>query len=54
MKHMVIDLNDTNEPTMFSKSIPGNLFFDILFGELDVEFSPIANSSMHLKLLPFT
>lgn len=52
MKHMVTDLNDTNELIMFSKSILSNFCFDTFFNELDVDFSPIMNSyktpSLHL------
>ena len=40
---MVIDLNDMNDPIMFSKLILGNFYFKTFFGELDVELSPIAN-----------
>lgn len=35
MKHMVTDLNDTNEPVMFSNSMLGNFCFDTFFGELE-------------------
>ena len=35
MKHTVTDLNDPNEPVMFSNSILGNVFFDKFFGELE-------------------
>ena len=51
MKQMVIDLNDPNEPVMFSNSIMENFFFDTFFGELEVELSPLANSYMQFELL---
>ena len=35
MKHTVTDLNDPNEPMMFSNSILGNFFFETFFGELE-------------------
>jgi hypothetical protein len=37
---MVTDLNDPNEPVMFSNSILSNFFFDTFFGELEDELSP--------------
>ena len=51
---MVTDLNDTNEPIMFSKSILGNLCFKTFFGDLDVELSPITNSYTKFELLHCT
>ena len=43
MKHTITDLNDPNEPVMFSKSILGNFCFETFFGELEVETYPYAN-----------
>ena len=54
MKHTVTDLIDPNEPVMFSNSILGNLCFDTLFGELETEISPYANSNEQLELLHAT
>ena len=51
MKHPVNDLNDPNESVMFSKSILGNFYFDTIFGELEAEISPYANSNEKSKLL---
>ena len=31
MKHMVTNLNDSNETVMFSRCIPGNFSFDAFF-----------------------
>ena len=44
MKHTVTDLNDPNEPVMFSNSILGNFCFDMFFGELEVELSLLVDS----------
>ena len=55
MKHRVTDLDNTNEPIMFSNSILGNLFFDTFFGELEAGLlSPLANSEKQSKLLRIT
>ena len=51
MKHTLTDLNDTNEPVMFSNSILGNFYLDTIFGELEVELSPLANSEKQFELL---
>ena len=51
MKHTVTDLNDLNEPVMFSKSILGNFYFDTFFAELEEELSPLADSDMQSELL---
>jgi hypothetical protein len=51
MKHMVIHLNDLNEPVMFSISILGNFCFDTFFKELEVELSPCANLDKKSKIL---
>ena len=45
MKHIVTDLNDPNEPVMFSHSILGNFCFETFFGELEVETSTCADSN---------
>ena len=45
MKHVVTDLNDPNEPIMFSNSILGKFYFETFFGELEVELSPYVNSN---------
>ena len=51
MKHMVTNLNDLNEPIMFSNSILDKFFFDTFFGELEYDLSPFADSDMQSKLL---
>ena len=45
MKHIVTDLNNLNEPVMFSNSILGNFCFETFFGELEVETSTCADSN---------
>lgn len=54
MKHMVIDLNDPNEPIMFSNSILGNFCFETFFRELEAELSPYANSNKQSEILHTT
>ena len=54
MKHMVTDLNDTNELIMFSNSILGNFFFDTFFGELEAELSPFVKLDNKYELLHTT
>ena len=51
MKHMVTNLNDSNEMVMFSKSTLGNFCFDTFFEELEGELSHIANSDKQSELL---
>ena len=51
MKHTVTDLNDPNEPVMFSNSIPGNFYFETFFGELEVETSQYEDSNEQSELL---
>jgi hypothetical protein len=54
MKHMVTNLNDTNEIVMFSNFILGNFYFDTFFGELEDELSPLVNSNKQSDLLHTT
>jgi hypothetical protein len=54
MKYTVTNLNDGNEPVMFSNSMLGNFHFDTFFGELEVELSPFANSNTQSILLHCT
>ena len=51
MKHMVTDLNDLNDPIMFSRSIIDNFCFKTFFGELEAEFSHLAGSYKQSELL---
>jgi hypothetical protein len=51
MKHMVTDLNDSNEMVMFSRSNLGNLCFDTFFEELEDELSHTVNLDKQSKLL---
>jgi hypothetical protein len=54
MKHTVTDLNDPNQPVMFSDLILGNFCFNTFFGELEVELSPLADSNKKSKRLHST
>ena len=54
MKHVVTDLNNTNELVMFSNSILGNFSFGAFFGELEVELSPLENSNKQYELFHIT
>ena len=54
MKHTVTDLNDRNEPVMFSNSILGNFYFETLFGELEAEIYPYVNWNEQFELLHTT
>ena len=54
MKHTVTDLNDTNEPVMFSHSILSNFFFETFFGELEAETATYADSNEQSELLQIT
>jgi hypothetical protein len=51
MKHTVTDLNDLNEPMIFSRSILGNFCFDTFFKELEVELSHCVNSDKKDEIL---
>ena len=50
-KHMVTNLNDPNEPVMFSNSILRNFCFHTFFYELEVELSPLIDSDKYFELL---
>lgn len=51
MKHMVTNLNDSNEMVMFSRSNLGNFYFDTFFEELEDELSHTVNLHKQSKLL---
>ena len=54
MKHTVTDLNNMNEPIMFTNSILRTSSFDTFFGELEVKLSPLANLDKQFELLHTT
>ena len=54
MKNTIIDLNDANEPLMFSNSILGNFIFDTYFIELKTKLSSLTNSNKQSELLHTT
>ena len=51
MKHIVTDLNDLNDPIMFSRPILGNFYFDTFFEELEVELYDTVNLNKQSELL---
>ena len=51
MKHIVTDLDNSNEMVMFSKSNLGNFCFDTFFEELEDELSHTANLDKQSELL---
>jgi len=54
MKHIVTYLEAKNEPVMFTNSILGNYPFEVDFGELPLEESPLAEINVQLELLHCT
>ena len=54
MKHIVIDLNDPNEPVIFSNSILGNFYFETFFREFEAETSECMDSNEQSELLHTT
>ena len=54
MKHTVTDLNDPNEPVMFSNSILGNSCFETFFGEFEAETSTFTYLNEQFELLQIT
>ena len=54
MKHTVTDLNDPNEPIMFSNSILAIFYFDTFFEELEAKLSPLKNLDKQSQLLHTT
>jgi hypothetical protein len=54
MKHVVKDLNDSNEPIMFNQSILGNYSYDSFFGNTTVEISSYEESSTQFEILHCT
>jgi hypothetical protein len=51
MKHIVTDLNDSNEMVMFYRSNLGNFYFDTFFKELEDKLSHTMNSDKQYELL---
>jgi len=45
MKHVVMELNNPNEPIMFNNSILGNYSYETLFGNYTAKVSPLAESN---------
>ena len=51
MKHTVTELNDPNEPIMFSNSILSNICFDTFFGELETKLYAFTDSNTQYEIL---
>jgi hypothetical protein len=51
MKHTVTDLNDPNEPIIFSNSTLGNFCINSFFGNFPVESSPFIELGLHYEIL---
>jgi hypothetical protein len=54
MKYIVTDLNDPNEPIMFTEFILGNFCIDSFFGNFPGEPSPFIELGLHSKILHCT
>jgi hypothetical protein len=54
MKHVVTDLNDSNDPILLSHSTQENYYFDSFFGNYVVDCSTFADSCDQYKILHTT
>jgi hypothetical protein len=54
MKHVVMNLNDPNEPIMFNHYVLGNYSSDSFFGNYSVEISSYAESNTQSEILHCT
>lgn len=54
MKYTLTDLNDANEPIIFSNSRLGNYCFDYFFGNLIVDSSPFIDMRNQYEILHST
>jgi hypothetical protein len=54
MKHVVIDLNDPNDPILFNHSILGNYSYDSIFGNHIVDISSYVESNTQSEILHCT
>lgn len=54
MKHIVTDLNDINEPIMFSKFVLGDYSFDSFFENFTIETSLYFNTTTRSELFDYT
>ena len=54
MKHTVIELDDSNEPMLFTDTIMGNYMVDSFFGNLEAETSSVQDSEQKSEVFHFT
>ena len=51
---MVTELDDSNEPVLFTDTIMGNYMVDSFFGNLEAETSSVQDPEQHSKVFHFT
>ena len=54
MKHTVTELDDSNEPVLFTDTIMGNYMVDSFFGNLEPETSSVQDSEQQSEVFHFT
>ena len=54
MKHMVTELDDSNEPVLFTDTIMGNYMVYSFFGNLEAETSLVKDSEHQSEVFHFT
>ena len=54
MKHTVTELDDSNEPVLFTDTIMGNYMVDSFFGNLEAETSSVQDLEQQSKVFHFT
>ena len=54
MKHTVTDLDDSNEPVLFTDTIMGNYMVDSFFGNLEAETSSVQDPEHQSEVFHFT
>ena len=54
MKHTVTELDDSNEPVLFTDIIMGNYMVDSFFGNLEAETSSVQDSEHQSEVFHFT
>ena len=54
MKHTVTELDDSNEPVLFTDTIMGNYMVDSFFGNLEDESSSVQDPKQQFEVYHFT
>ena len=54
MKHTVTEIDDSNEPVLFTDTIMGNYMVDSFFGNFEAEISEILDSNQQSEIWHFT